>query len=88
MSVHQDISEHSRKQHQHLQRFQELDEERERYIEEAILACLEDRPFSVEGINEITRYINEHAKQGISPLRKYVTVEMIREYASKLRSQS
>lgn len=86
MSVHQSISEHSRKQHQHLVTFQQLDEERERRIEETVRLCLDGQPFTVDGINEITRRINEHAKQGISPLRKFVTADMIREFAAKLRS--
>lgn len=85
MSVHEAISKHSRNQHQHLQTFEELDQERERLINEAVERCIKGEAFTVDGINRITARIIEHAKHGISPLRKTVTEEMVREYAQSLK---
>lgn len=85
MSVHAAISEHSRKQHLHLNEFRQLDELRESFIEEALRLCRDGKPFSVESINEATREINRLAGQGISPVRIMVTEDMVREYA--LRSE-
>lgn len=81
MSVHEAISSHSNKQHLHLVKFKELDELREQAIEEAVALCRNHQPFSVDKINEITQMIIAHAKQGISPLRSLVTVEMVEQYA-------
>jgi hypothetical protein len=83
MSVHEAISKHSNNQHQHIVRFTELDEQREKAIEACVALCKSGQPFSVEPINRVTAAIIEHAKNGISPLRKYVTEEMVREYAAK-----
>ncbi|WP_166244511.1 YpbS family protein [Paenibacillus turpanensis] len=84
MSVHEAISEHSRKQHEHLQRFLELDALREQAIQLAVADCLAGKPFTVEAINETTRRINDHAHHGISPTRVYVTEQMVRDYAEQL----
>ncbi|UUZ78927.1 YpbS family protein [Paenibacillus sp. P26] len=81
--VHEAITAHTRKQHAHLERFLELDEARERAIEEAVSLCEKGLSFSVERINAITAQINAHAGQGISPLRKPVTEQMVRDYTAR-----
>jgi hypothetical protein len=83
MNVHEAISKHSNKQHMHIVRFTELDEQREKAIDDCVALCKSGQPFSVEPINRITAAIIEHARNGISPLRKYVTEEMVRQYAGK-----
>jgi hypothetical protein len=84
MNVHESISEHSRKQHRHLVRFQELDQLREEAIEQAAALCARGEPFDVIEINAITARINEHAKHGISPTRQYVAKEMVEDYVRRL----
>jgi hypothetical protein len=81
--VHQAITAHLQKQHALLRRFAELEQERERYIEEAVTLCQNGLPFTVENINEVTKKINELAKQGAVPVRKYVTAEMVKEYVER-----
>jgi hypothetical protein len=85
MSVHEAISKHSNNQHLHIVRFTELDEQREQAIAACVALCKNGQPFSVDTINAITAAIIEHAKHGISPLRQYVTEDMIRAYTAKLR---
>ncbi|MCI3922302.1 YpbS family protein [Paenibacillus sp. TRM 82003] len=80
LNVHESITAHSRKQHDHLVRFEELDREREAAIAEAIARCGNGEPFDVDRINEATARINAHAKHGISPTRKYVTIEMVKQF--------
>lgn len=88
MEAREAITAHSKKQHQHLVTFAKLDQQREDAIEEALQQCMAGRPFTVDRINEITDRINRHAKQGISPTRKYVTVDMVKEYAERQKNQS
>jgi hypothetical protein len=83
MSVHEAISKHSNNQHMHIVKFQELDGQREQAIDACVALCKSGQPFSVAAINAITAAIIEHAKHGISPLRQYVTEDMVREYAAK-----
>lgn len=85
MNVHEAITQHSRKQHEHLQTFQQLDEERERLIQEAVDRCLRGEPFTTEAINQVTAKIIEHARYGISPLRQFVSEEMVQDYAARLQ---
>lgn len=85
MSVHEAITAHSRKQHKHLEVFKQLDWLRETAIEEAVTKCLKGEPFDVNPINEATARINEHAKFGISPVRTFVTPDMIQQYADTLK---
>lgn len=80
MNVHEAITSHTRKQHAHLERFIELENERERAIEQAVAQCAAGLPFSVERINAATARINSHAQKGISPTRIFVTEEMVREF--------
>ncbi|MFD0696985.1 YpbS family protein [Paenibacillus sp. GCM10027628] len=83
MNVHEAISKHSTAQHLHLVRFAELDEQREQAIEACVDLCRRNLPFSVDEVNAITAQIIAHAKQGISPLRSYVTEDMVRDYVNK-----
>jgi hypothetical protein len=80
MSVHQAISAHSKKQQEAIQRFLELDKKREDYIEEAIAKCKNNKLFTVEQINAVTKEINDLATKEIIPTRRYVSIEMLREY--------
>jgi hypothetical protein len=79
-NVHEAITNHSTKQHLHIVKFVELDEQREQAIEEAVCLCRNNEPFTVDKINQITAAINAHAKDGISPLRKLVTPEMVQQF--------
>ncbi|MFD2669994.1 YpbS family protein [Marinicrinis sediminis] len=83
MNAHEAISAHSKKQFEHLQQFYKLDQQREMAIEEALSLCKAGQPYTVDEINLITKKINEHAKEGISPVRVYVTPEMVQTYATK-----
>jgi hypothetical protein len=83
MSVHKEISEHSRKQNQVVMTFLQLEQQREAYIEEAIVHCQENKPFTTEKINEVTKRINELARKGIAPQRKLVTKDMVEEFVSR-----
>jgi len=81
VNVHESITAHSKKQHRHLVEFERLDALREAAIDEAVTKCRNGEPFDVDRINAATARINEHAKQGISPTRKYVTIEMVKQFA-------
>jgi len=83
MSVHEAITAHTRKMHSHLEVFQALDAEREQAIEKAVQACKAGQTFSVEEINRATARINEHAKHGISPVRPFVTEQMLLDYVKR-----
>ncbi|OAT85151.1 hypothetical protein A6P54_19315 [Bacillus sp. MKU004] len=87
MSVHKDITKHSTRQNQLVQKFMKLDEERERAIDEAVKLCQAGEAFTTDRINEATREINTLARQGVVPQRKTVTVEMVEEYAARLNKQ-
>jgi hypothetical protein len=87
MNVHEAISQHSRKQHEHLQEFEQLDYLREELIQEAVELCLKGEAFSTEAINQVTARIIEHAKNGISPLRQFVNEDMIRDYVEQLKRE-
>ncbi|MFC0188754.1 DUF2533 family protein [Fictibacillus aquaticus] len=84
MDVHYQISKHSDKQHKIVNEFLFWDQERERYIAEAVDAVQNGKEFSVEQINEVTERINKLAAlNGITPSRKHVTEEMVLEHAKK-----
>lgn len=85
MSVHKAISEHVGKQNKIITAFAALDQEREYCIEQALDNCRKELPFSVDKINEVTARINELSKQGIVPARKFVTIDMIEEYAARTK---
>ncbi|RAV05660.1 DUF2533 family protein [Paenibacillus sp. YN15] len=87
MNVHEAISQHSRKQHEHLQAFEQLDQLREELIQEAVDLCLKGEAFSTEAINQVTARIIEHAKNGISPLRQFVNEDMVRDYVEQLKRE-
>ncbi|APH04669.1 YpbS family protein [Bacillus weihaiensis] len=82
-NVHEAISKHSNKQHQQLTTFLKLDAKREALIEEAVFACVHSKPFGVEKINEVTTEMNELAAKGIVPLRKLVTIDMVKEFVDR-----
>jgi hypothetical protein len=85
MSVHTAITAHSKKQHDHIELFLQLDQLREQAIDQAVQQCLANQPFNVAEINQISRDINELAKKGISPTRKLVSEEMIQHYVSSFK---
>ena len=85
--VHQAITAHSQKQHALIRAFAQLDAKREAYIEEAVALCQRGEPFSVHNINGVTKQMNELARNGILPQRKYVTVDMVKEYVQKLNNK-
>ena len=88
MSVHHAISKHSENQHYIVSRFMELDGQREAFIERAIELCKKGEPFSTDDINAVTKEMNELGKKGIVtslPVRKLVTVEMVKEYAGRIK---
>jgi galactokinase len=85
--VHEAITAHIQKQHAAIKRFVQLEAERERYIDEAVALCQNGLPFTVTKINEVTKEMNELAKHGAMPQRKYVTVEMVKEYVERLTKQ-
>ncbi|RIW28779.1 DUF2533 family protein [Bacillus salacetis] len=84
MSVHKAITKHSNKQNAIAKEFLKLDQQREYYIEEAVGRCLKGETFSTDKINEITKRINDEARLGIVPERKYVTLDMVKEYCAQL----
>jgi hypothetical protein len=88
MSVHKAITVHSKKQNKIAKEFIQLDEQRENYIQEAISLCLKGEPFTTDRINQVTKRINDEARLGIVPERKFVTVEMVKEYCAKLSNGS
>ncbi|WP_202079851.1 DUF2533 family protein [Caldalkalibacillus salinus] len=87
MSVHRAISAHSRRQNEALQRFLALDEERERYIQEAIDRCSRGESFTVEHINRVTREIQTLAQKEVVPHRQFVTTEMVKDAVQQKGSQ-
>jgi hypothetical protein len=87
MSVHKDITKHSTKQNQLVQKFMLLDQEREQAIDEAVKRCQAGEAFTTDRINEATQKINTLARQGVVPQRKVVTKEMVEEYVQKLNQQ-
>ncbi|KAA0550172.1 DUF2533 family protein [Bacillus sp. BGMRC 2118] len=85
MSVHKEISAHSSKQHELVKQFLMLEAQRESFIDQAVSLCLEGKEFSTDSINRVTVQINDLAKQGIIPVRRLVTEQMVMEYATKLK---
>lgn len=85
MSVHKDITKHVEEINKRVTDFMALDQKREEYIEEAVQLCKQGKSFSTEKINEVTRRMNDLAKQGTVPSRKMVTPEMVRDYVSKIQ---
>ncbi|WP_078380250.1 YpbS family protein [Sutcliffiella halmapala] len=83
MSVHKAISAHSKKQNQIVSSFLQLEQKRENFIEEAIVLCKQNKPFTTEKINQVTNQINELARHGIAPQRKLVTKQMVEEFVSR-----
>ncbi|MGM0844674.1 MAG: YpbS family protein [Bacillota bacterium] len=84
MSVHKAITNHSREQNAIAKDFIRMDQQRENYIDEAVSLCLRGEPFTTDKINEVTKRINDEARLGIVPERKYVTIEMVEKYCASL----
>lgn len=82
MSVHKELAQHAEKQNIKYQEFLKLDQIRENYIEEAVELCKQGFAFSTDKINEVTNEMNKMNLRFV-PFRKYVTVEMVKEYLSK-----
>ncbi|MGJ7910085.1 DUF2533 family protein [Neobacillus sp. LXY-1] len=81
MSVHKDLIQHAEKQNKQYQEFLALDKQREMLIAEAIDQCKQDKPFSTDQINAVTKQMNS-INLRITPIKKYVTVEMVQEYVN------
>lgn len=84
MSVHKELAAHADKQNKLYREFLELDQLREKYIEEAVALCQQGMDFSTVKINDVTNRMNKIALR-FTPVRKHVTVEMVREYAVRLK---
>lgn len=80
-NVHEAITKHSKSQHEIVKTFVGLEQQRELFIDEAVSLAKQNKEFTVDKINKVTNEINKLAKKGIVPLRKLVTVEMVKEYA-------
>ncbi|MEH7384742.1 YpbS family protein [Bacillus sp. JJ1521] len=80
-NVHEAITKHSNTQHEIVKTFVGLEQQREFYIDEAVSLAKQNQEFTVAKINQVTNEINKLAKKGIVPLRKLVTVDMVKEYA-------
>ncbi|MCY7816746.1 YpbS family protein [Bacillus haynesii] len=87
-NVHEAITAHSKKQHQHIKQFVRLEQEREKAIDEAVAKCRRNEAFSTDLINQITVQMNELAKKGIVPTRRLVSKEMVAEYVSRKYPQA
>ncbi|MFD3446048.1 YpbS family protein [Microbacteriaceae bacterium 4G12] len=87
MEVHKAITAHSKKQNAIVNEFLTLEAQREAAIEAAVSLCSKGQPFSTVAINEATAKINELAKQGIAPVRKHVTEEMVQDYVARLQQK-
>ncbi|WP_163102328.1 DUF2533 family protein [Peribacillus alkalitolerans] len=85
MSVHKAISKHVNGQNEIIRHFAYLDEQRERFIEEAAALCKNGQPFSTDQINAVTKEMNELSmKIENLPSRKQVTQEMVREFVNRI----
>ncbi|MEH7381927.1 DUF2533 family protein [Bacillus sp. JJ1533] len=80
-NVHEAITKHSNAQHEIVKTFIGLEQKREQYIDEAVALAKQNQEFTVEKINKVTIEMNQLAKKGIVPLRKIVTVDMVKEFA-------
>ncbi|MEH7113588.1 DUF2533 family protein [Neobacillus niacini] len=81
MSVHKDLMKHAENQNKSYQQFLAWDQQREQFIEEAIELCKQGKPFSTDKINEVTNKMNK-INLRIIPIKKNVTVEMVKEYVN------
>ena len=82
-NVHEAISQHSKKQHNHIQSFLKLEAKREALIEEAIQLCVQSLPFEVDAINQVSKEMNRLSSEGIVPTRKMVTKQMVQEFVQR-----
>ncbi|MEH7236508.1 YpbS family protein [Bacillus sp. JJ1562] len=80
-NVHEAITKHSNSQHEVVKTFVGLEQKRELFIDEAVALAKQNQEFTVDKINKVTSEMNKLAKKGIVPLRRLVTVDMVKEYA-------
>ncbi|MDR4888640.1 DUF2533 family protein [Bacillus sp. HNG] len=80
-NVHEAITKHSNAQHEIVKTFVGLEQRRELFIDEAVALAKQNKEFTVDKINQVTLEMNKLAQKGIVPLRKLVTVDMVKEYA-------
>ncbi|MEH7224359.1 DUF2533 family protein [Bacillus sp. JJ1566] len=80
-NVHEAITKHSNAQHEVVKTFVGLEQKREQLIAEAVALAKQKKEFTVDNINKVTIEMNKLAQKGIVPLRKLVTVDMVKEYA-------
>lgn len=66
-NVHEAITAHSKKQHQHIKQFVRLEQEREKAIDDVVDKCRRNEAFSTDLINQITVQMNELAKKASFP---------------------
>lgn len=94
MNVHESITKHIQSKEKAIRQFEHLDRLREEEIDRVIRLCKENKPFSTESINQITREIKELGKRNMLdfPDRKMVDETMVKEYVNlrlqKERQQS
>jgi hypothetical protein len=87
--VHHEITKHANRQHEIVKQFVQLETKREAAIDEAAALCEKGLDFSVNAVNQVTEQINELARTtGIVPVRKFVTVEMVKEYVARKQGLS
>ena len=80
-NVHEAITKHSTAQHEVVKTFVGLEQKREQLNDEAVSLAKLNQEFTVDKINKVTIEINKLAQKGIVPLRKLLTVDMVKEYA-------
>ncbi|OEH92972.1 DUF2533 family protein [Bacillus solimangrovi] len=85
MSVHHEITKHSKKQHKLVNTFHQLEAQREAAIDRAVARGQAGESIDVSEVNLVTQKINDLSKFGPVPNRKYVTVEMVQQYIDKIR---
>jgi hypothetical protein len=85
MTVHKAITTHSKNQAQMVATFKKMDLQREAEIEKVLNLRNENKPFSLDEVNKITKEMNEFRKQANFelPVRKLVTEEMVNAYFGK-----
>ncbi|WP_062050007.1 DUF2533 family protein [Bacillus sp. JCM 19034] len=83
MAVHLQIAEQVKKHRQAQKDYLALDAKRERAIETVVTLAKAGKPFDTVEINRITTEMNTIASSFQFPMRKHVTVKMVKGYISK-----
>ncbi|MCM3712784.1 DUF2533 family protein [Halalkalibacter oceani] len=79
MAVHLQISEQVKKHRHAQQQFRELDAKREQAIEYALAEAKAGQAINVIEINRITNEMNQIATRFHFPVRKTVTIDMVKD---------